>query len=96
MRGRRHLCRGAEADSLGPEIPQKTIEILPLQYIDKVIDVVVQVQQVRAQSWVTVEIPQLQLVSSWTMSLTCPLCATTRAVVVDVLAQFIDKVWTSL
>ena len=33
---RRHLCRGAEANSHGPV--QETIEILQLQYIDKVID----------------------------------------------------------
>ena len=36
-RGRRHLCRGADADSYGPFV-QKFIEILQLQYIDKVID----------------------------------------------------------
>ena len=34
---RRHLCRGAEADAHGPV--QETIEILQLQYTDKVIDV---------------------------------------------------------
>ena len=34
---RRHLCRGAEADSHGPV--QDTIEILQLQYTEKVIDV---------------------------------------------------------
>ena len=49
--------RGAQADSHGPV--QKTIEI---QYIDKVIDGVLQVQQIRALLWETVEIPQLQLV----------------------------------
>ena len=38
MQGRRHLRRGADADSYGPSI-QKNIEILQLQYIDKVIDV---------------------------------------------------------
>ena len=37
-RGRRHLCRGADADPFGPSV-QKIIEILQLQYIDKVIDV---------------------------------------------------------
>ena len=36
--GRRHLRRGADADSYGPSI-QKNIEILQLQYIDKVIDI---------------------------------------------------------
>ena len=51
--------RGAQADSHGPL--QKTIEIL-LQYIDNVIDGVVQVQQIRALLWETVENPQLQLV----------------------------------
>ena len=55
--GRRHPCHGAQADSHGPV--QKTVEIL-LQYIDKVIDGVVQVQQIRALLWETVEIPQLQ------------------------------------
>ena len=34
---RRHFCRGAEADSHGPV--QETIDILQLQYTDKVIDV---------------------------------------------------------
>ena len=38
LAGRRHPCRGAHADSYGPSI-QKVIEILLLQYIDKVIDV---------------------------------------------------------
>ena len=37
-RGRRHLRRGADADSFGPSV-QKIIEILQLQYIDKVIDI---------------------------------------------------------
>ena len=37
-RVRRHLCRGADADPFGPCV-QKIIEILQLQYIDKVIDV---------------------------------------------------------
>ena len=36
--GRRHLCRGADADRFVPSV-QKIIEILQLQYIDKVIDV---------------------------------------------------------
>ena len=61
--GRRHPCHGAVAGSLGP----LAIEITQLQYIDQVFDVLVaQVWQIRAKSWVTVEIPQLQLVSSWT------------------------------
>ena len=38
FQGRRHLRRGADADIYGPSI-QKNIEILQLQYIDKVIDV---------------------------------------------------------
>ena len=38
VQGRRHLRRGADADSYGSSI-QKNIEILQLQYIDKVIDV---------------------------------------------------------
>ena len=36
--GRRHLCHGADADSFGPSI-QKLMEILQLQFIDKVVDV---------------------------------------------------------
>ena len=75
--GRRHPCHGAVAVSLGPI----AIEIPQLQYIDQVVDVLVaQVQQIRALSWETVEIPQLLLVTFWTRSLTCPLCATTGAV----------------
>ena len=38
--GRRHSCRGADADSLGPV----TIVFLPLLYIDKVSTFIVQVQ----------------------------------------------------
>ena len=38
VQGRRHLRRGADADSYGPSI-QKNIEISQLQYIDQVIDV---------------------------------------------------------
>ena len=38
-----------------------------MQFIDQVFDVfVAQVQQIRAKSWETVEIPQLLLVFSWT------------------------------
>ena len=38
--GRRHLCRGADADSFGPSgESRKIIEILQLQSIDKVVDV---------------------------------------------------------
>ena len=47
--GRRHLCRGAEADSHGPV--QETIEILQLLYIDKVVDVLVVPVQFRLQAW---------------------------------------------
>ena len=36
--GRRHLCRGADADPFIPSV-QKIIESLQLQYIDNVIDV---------------------------------------------------------
>ena len=61
--GRRHPCHGAVADSLGPI----AIEIPQLQFIDQVFDVLVaQVQQIRAKSWESVEIPQLQFVFSWT------------------------------
>ena len=61
--GRRHPCHGAVADSLGPI----AIVIPQLQYIDQVFDVLVaQVQQIRAKTWETVEIPQLQLEFSWT------------------------------
>ena len=57
--GRRFPCHGAVADSLVLQIT----EIHQLQYIDGVFDVlVVQVQQICAKSWETVEIPQLQLV----------------------------------
>ena len=41
---------------------------------------VVQVQQVRAQLWETVEIPQLQLVEFFGQVVACLLCATTGAV----------------
>ena len=61
--GRRHPCHGTVADSLGPIV----IEIPQLQFIDQVFDVLVaQVQQIRAKWWETVEIPQLQLIFSWT------------------------------
>ena len=52
-------------------------EILHLQYIDKVVVVGRAGPAVRAQLWVTVEIPQLQPVS-WTWSLTCPLVCNNR------------------
>ena len=59
--GRRHPCHGAVAGSLGV----LAIEITQLQLIDQVFDVlVVQVWQILAKSWDTVEIPQLQLVFS--------------------------------
>ena len=65
VQGRRLPCHGAEDVSLG--LVQQTTEILQLQYIDQVFDVlVVQFQQIRAKSWETVEIPQLQLEFSWT------------------------------
>ena len=65
MQGRRLPCHGAEDVSLG--LVQQTTEIHQLQFIDQVFDVlVVQFQQIRAKLWETVEIPQLQLVFSWT------------------------------
>ena len=80
--GRRHLCRGAEAVSLGPDF-QKTIVIPLLQSIDKVFDVsVVQVQQVpRVQSVRRQSRSRScnRRIRSWTRSLTCPLCSTTNA-----------------
>ena len=54
---RRHLCRVAEANSHGPV--QETIEILQLQYTDKVIDAVVQVPFSSADVERTAELPQL-------------------------------------
>ena len=54
--GRRHPGRGAERDSHGPV--QETIEILQLQYTDKVIDVlVVPVQFPSAGVEKTAELP---------------------------------------
>ena len=61
---------------------QDTIEILQLQYTDKVVDVCCAGGDSRAP---TVAARR----TLWTRSLTCPLGATTDAVV-DVLAQFID------
>ena len=56
-------CHGAVADSFG----LFAIVIPQWQYIDQVFDVLVaQVEQIRAKSWETVEIPQLQLEFSWT------------------------------
>ena len=53
--GRRHPCRGADAESPGPP------EILQLLYIDKVVDVfVVPVQFPSAGVEKTAELPQLQ------------------------------------
>ena len=47
---RRHLCRGAQADSHGPV--QETIEfLLQLQYTDKVIDVLLCRSSSRVQTW---------------------------------------------
>ena len=65
-RGRRHLCRGAETVSM---VLFRTIEILQLQYTDKVIDVpVVPVLFPSAGVEKTAELPR----SSWTRWLTCP------------------------
>ena len=47
-RGRRHLCRGADADPFGPCV-QKIMEILQLQYIDRVIGLQCSVQSWRRQ-----------------------------------------------
>ena len=60
------------------QIPMVTTEILQMQHIDKVIDVYCAGLRC-ALSVETVEIPQLQHVSSRTMSLTYPLCSTTGA-----------------
>ena len=66
-------AHGAEDVSLG--LVQQTTEIPQLQYIDQVFDVlVVQFQQIRAKSWETVEIPQLQLEFSWTSCCTPVVC----------------------
>ena len=65
--GRRHLCRGAETNSYG--LVHETIEILQLQYTDKVIVVpVVPVQVPSAGVEKTAELPR----SSWKRWLTCP------------------------
>ena len=57
-----------------------SIEFLQLQYIDKVVDVVMHVLQFSsADVGETAELPQLQLVEFWTV-VACPLCATTGAV----------------
>ena len=61
--GRRHSCRGADADSLGPV----TLAFLQLHYIDKVVDVfcagpaVLEVEE-------TAELPQLRRFA-WTLAL---------------------------
>ena len=68
---RRHPCRGANAVSLGPEIPQKTIEILTLQYIDKVTDVVQVLQSSSAVVEETADLPQLRRFA-WTLALHMP------------------------
>ena len=80
--GRRHLRRGADADPYGPSF-QKNIEILQLQYIDKVIDIWVcrscsfSVLSWRRQS----ELPQLQSSSSEPGRCHVCRCATTAALV---------------
>ena len=82
--GRRHFCRGAEAVSLGPSV-QKSIEILQLQFIDKVFDVCCAgpAGSSGAVGEETVEIPQLQLAAAWTLSLTCPSLCNDRWLVVQ-------------
>ena len=70
-RGRQHLCRGADADPFGPSV-QKIIEILQLQYIDKVIDVWFAGPAVHgAVVEETAELPQLRRFA-WTLLLPCP------------------------
>ena len=59
--GRRHLCRGAEAVSLGLAI-QQTIEISQLRLIDKVFDDLVVQQVPRVQAWRRQSSPTVQLV----------------------------------
>ena len=80
---RRHLCRGAEADSHGPV--QETIEILQLLYIDMVVDVLVVPELPSAGVEKTAELTQLQLSSSgqdrWHArgcNDRCPWCSSTR------------------
>ena len=51
-----------------------------MQYIDKVVDVVMHVLQFLSEDVEeTAELPELQLVEFWTV-VACPLCATTGAV----------------
>ena len=59
--GRRHLCCGAEAVSLGLAI-QQTIEISQLRLIDKVFDDLVVQQFPRVQAWRRQSSPSVQLV----------------------------------
>ena len=64
VQGCRLPCHGAEDVSFG--LVQQITVIPQLQSIGTVFDVlVVQVEQIRAKSWETVEIPQLQLDFSW-------------------------------
>ena len=74
----RHLCRGAEAVSLGP--CQKTLEILQLQFIDKVFDVCCAgPASSGAVGEETVELPQVQPVEHGHYSCHARRCAATGA-----------------
>ena len=59
--GRRHLCRGAEAFSLGLAI-QQSLEISQLRLIDKVFDDLAVQQFPRVQAWRRQSSPTVQLV----------------------------------
>ena len=81
---RRQLCRGAEAVSLGPV--QKTIEILQLQFIDKMVDFCCagpadsSLLSVRRQSR---SHSSSSSIRAWTRSLPCPLVCNDRWPVVQ-------------
>ena len=76
---RRHLCRGADAVSLGPTV-QKTIEILQLQFIDKVFDVCCAgPASSRVQSERRAPTVAARRILAWTRLSTCPLMSTTDA-----------------
>ena len=75
--GRRHLCRGAERQF--PMVLFRTIEILQLQYTDKVIDVpVVSVQFPSAGVEMTGELPRCSR-RALDKVVDMPVCATTSA-----------------
>ena len=75
--GRRHLCRGAETNSYG--LVQETIEILQLQYTDKVIVVpVVPVQFPSAGVEKTAELPHCSR-RALDKVVDMPVCTTTSA-----------------